>query len=98
MTQDVAREAEWGHLEAAVLSLLGLGIGIDPAVRGLAATTRCRRVARGGASGQCPRGERSQQWLEKKREGDERRVERRRRDIASGCLLALSFLDKVVYL
>jgi hypothetical protein len=30
-----------------------------------------------------------------KREGDERRVERRRRDIASGCLLALSFLDKV---
>jgi hypothetical protein len=35
MTQDIARVAERGHLEAPVSSLMGLGIGIKPAVRGL---------------------------------------------------------------
>jgi hypothetical protein len=35
MTQDVAREADRGHLEESVLSLMGLGIRMEPAVCGL---------------------------------------------------------------
>jgi hypothetical protein len=84
MTQDVAREAERGHLEAPFLSHMGLGIGIEPAVRGLGghdALQMCGKRRRLRPMSllreiSAMAGEEAE-----KREGDERHVERWRRAV-----------------